>query len=131
MDEIGVKHRIVGIPWVKGQSGNPRGRPKRLNSVTTLLAELLKDDPDRVRARWTKAGKWTGAMNVANALYLKMKAGDVNALKLGTDRTEGRVKETVDVQVDNKQTVIQVVSENTKSLTERVMAGERTESMNN
>ena len=41
-----AKKQQVGIPFEKGKSGNPAGRPKGTKNYLTLLEEALKDVED-------------------------------------------------------------------------------------
>ena len=59
--------------WKQGESGNPNGRPK--SSVTTLL----KNTPD--------ADKHT----IATKLTTMAKEGDLKAIDMFIDRTDGKV----------------------------------------
>jgi len=84
----------------KGTSGNPKGRPKKENCLTSLLRELLEGDPNQVRKRWkgVKSGKrkMTGAQNLAIALYNKAVAGDLKAIQMIYERTEGKVPQPLE-----------------------------------
>jgi len=72
------------IPWKPGQSGNPRGRPK--NSVTTLLRETPIEDR---RA-------------IATKLVELAKNGDLKAIDMFVDRTDGKIRDDTGGQ-DNRQ----------------------------
>jgi hypothetical protein len=66
-------------PWRKGQSGNPKGRPKRSESVTQWIHELSQQvDTD---------GMMKGQL-VAEAVYAAALSGDMRAAKLILDRIE-------------------------------------------
>jgi hypothetical protein len=66
------QHRPRGRPWVKGQSGNPAGRPAGCRNKATRAAELYLDGESEALVR--KA--------VEEAL-----AGGAVAMKLCLDRT--------------------------------------------
>ena len=65
--------------WKPGQSGNPRGRPKRKDFDGDLRAALRKNRGARNR-------------ELVEALIAKAKTGDVPALKLIAERIGGRPK---------------------------------------
>ena len=125
MSESAVKQRVVGKPFPKGTTGNPNGRPPKINCVSSLLAELLQGDPEKVKQKWLK-GQPTGAMVVAMAMFGKMGRGDLTAIKEGLDRVEGKVKDTTDITTNGQslnQTTINVVSEKAKAITEAIING--------
>jgi hypothetical protein len=68
--------------WKKGESGNPKGRPKKIPELRELLANVLGDEKD---------GK-TAAEAILMALRNKAIKGDVRAAELLLDRAYGRVK---------------------------------------
>ena len=129
------KTKAVNAGWAnlrpaqKGEIRNPNGRPSRPNCVSSLLAELIKGDAEKVKAKWLKETKNhpTGGMIIAMAFFAKMGRGDLTAIKEGLDRVEGRVKEHTDItsngETINKPT-IQVVSPQGKDITEAIIAGE-------
>ncbi len=70
-------------PFKKGQSGNPKGRPKKIPELRELLANVLGDEKD---------GK-TAAEAILMALRAKAVKGDVRAAELLLDRAYGKVKD--------------------------------------
>jgi hypothetical protein len=78
------------MPFQKGQSGNPAGRPRNEQTITTVLRRLLLEKEDG-KAR---------AEHVAISLIRLARAGDVNAIKLVFERIDGKVTEPVDVTTD-------------------------------
>ena len=84
--------------FVPGQSGNPNGSPKKPQSVSMLLRELIENNPEKVLKKWQKMPCYpTGAMLIAKALFTKMGKGDITAIREGLDRVEGKVKDTHEI----------------------------------
>src|SRR5262245_50295357 len=82
-------------PWKRGQSGNPAGRPKKRTVSEELRARLEEQYPGRSDATY-------GRM-VAEALVTEAITGNVPAIKEIFDRTEGKPKQTVDVNLAERQ----------------------------
>ncbi len=125
-----VKLRTVGIPFKAG--ADPRrkldGRPPRITCVSSLLAELIKGDATKVKAKWEKETKGhpTGGMLIAMAMFKKMANGDLTACKEGLDRVEGKVTEHVDTTTKGESlnhTSIEVVSPAAKEATQAIISG--------
>jgi len=77
--------------WVKGQSGNPAGRPKgTVNLTSRLKAELLQElgasPEDGVRADL-----------IIHALIEEAKGGNMQAINCILDRLEGKVTDKVEM----------------------------------
>lgn len=92
--------------WKKGVSGNPRGRPKKRDSLTNLLREEIgKICPaDREKRTWEH-------LIVRATLQLAMK-GNATALKGVWERLDGKVLQVEKVQfggADGKGITINVV----------------------
>ena len=81
--------------WKKGQSGNPKGQPRKLPELRDLLANVLGDEKD---------GK-SAAEAILMALRAKATKGDVRAAELLLDRAYGKPKQDIDIQA-NIATVI-------------------------
>ena len=86
------ENRGLSSRWQKGQSGNPAGRPRKEDCITSLLKEQLVEpkpqDPD----------KRTWAQCVVDALLQSAVAGNVKAAGLILERTEGKIKDTFQVE---------------------------------
>ena len=84
-------------PFKKGQSGNPKGRPKKLPELDKLLAEVLGEE--------NKDG-----ITAADMLLRKLRAmaaqGNIRAIELLLDRAYGKAKQTVDMEVTQRMTII-------------------------
>ena len=72
--------------WKKGQSGNPKGRPK-LPDLKDALAKVLADEQNGM----------TALEATLAALRAKAVRGDVRAAEVLLDRAFGKSAQTVDV----------------------------------
>ena len=70
----------------KGQTGNPKGRPKKLPELDELLANVLGEEKDGV----------TAAEAILKALRMKAAKGDVRAAEVLLDRGYGKAKQYID-----------------------------------
>jgi ribosomal protein L17 len=76
------------MPYKKGQSGNPLGRPKKGETPTDLLRE-------KVEIPKTAAAKMARKEKIVEKLISLAEAGDLSALKYLFDRLDGRPKESI------------------------------------
>ena len=84
-------------PFKKGQSGNPKGRPKKENAISDILNRLL-DTP--------KDDKTQREILLERVLQMALK-GDRWAINFIADRTEGKALERVIKQKVND--VIEII----------------------
>lgn len=75
------------IPYKKGQSGNPKGRPRVLPELNKLLREVLGEEKDGIAA----------AQAILMALRAKATKGDVRAAEVLLDRAYGKAKEHIEM----------------------------------
>lgn len=73
-------------PFKKGQSGNPKGRPRKLPQLDALLDSVLGEEKDGV----------TAAEAILKALRQKATKGDVRAAEVLLDRAYGKAKQNID-----------------------------------
>lgn len=76
-------------PFKKGQSGNPRGRPKKLPQLDLLLADVLGEEKDGI----------TAAEAILKALRMKATKGDVRAAEVILDRAYGKSKQVNELTI--------------------------------
>jgi hypothetical protein len=76
-----------------GQSGNPAGRPKSITLSEALRLELAKAHPQG-------DGEQTYAEAIAAILCQTAAQGNILAAKEIADRTEGRPKQAVDIEMN-------------------------------
>ena len=111
----GNSKRVIGKPFKKGQSGNPKGRPKKGEAWADVANDLLNSKEIDITMK-TADGK-IKRLNLESDKTLRhaviigqinsAMAGNVQAAKEVADRTEGRAKEFR--EVTNKNDPIQVM----------------------
>ena len=96
----------VGKQFPKGQSGNPQGRPKLTRLTDALRQQLAETSPD--------ATEETQAEQIARTLIREAISGNVQAAREIGDRTEGRAKQAIDLdlQINDWRTLAQNYSLN-------------------
>jgi hypothetical protein len=77
------------MPFTKGKSGNPAGRPKRGAALTDILSYKLDQKTD--------GGKLRREV-IADKLIELAEAGDLPALRCIFDRLDGKPRETVELK---------------------------------
>lgn len=75
-------------PFKKGESGNPKGRPK-LPDLKEEIAKVMGEEKDGINA----------VNAVLRAMRKKAMTGDVRAAELLLDRSFGKVKQEMDVDI--------------------------------
>ncbi len=107
-----------------GQSGNPAGRPKGVRHLSTVLKEMLEAiAPDAVVdvaeiKQFIKRKKITNADAIAARLmHDAIVEGDIDAIKVIADRTEGKAPASLDVTSGGEKVqtkfVVEVINERT------------------
>lgn len=94
ISEEARKRQLANLkkPWAKGQSGNPKGRPKTRTlseAYRAALAQPIPGDPD---------GR-TYADKIAEMVISAAASGDVPAARELADRTEGKPRQMLDVDM--------------------------------
>lgn len=74
--------------YVKGTSGNRRGRPPKLPALDTLMAEILGEKKDGV----------TAMKVILMALRAKAFKGDIRAAEILFDRAYGRTRSLLEIE---------------------------------
>lgn len=77
------------MTWAKGQSGNPKGTPKRKEQFAPIIRRVLRsragpDDPTEAEA-------------VVHAMIAAAKAGDMVAAKFLVERMDGLLARPVEI----------------------------------
>jgi hypothetical protein len=85
-------------PFKKGQSGNPKGRPKKLPELDKLLADVLGEVGE--------VSGITAAEQILRALRAKAAKGDIRAAEVLLDRGYGKAKQHTDITLNQIPTPI-------------------------
>ena len=111
--------------WVKGQSGNPRGRPRKEVCLTSQLKELLLEVPQIVDSKTGEINQRTGIELIALAWFRGLLKANPVLLKEALERIEGKVKQPLEhTGAGGKSIRIEVVSPKARELTQRLINGE-------
>ncbi|MDR0474926.1 MAG: DUF5681 domain-containing protein [Treponema sp.] len=78
------------MPFKQGKSGNPKGRPKKGETLTDLLREKI-ETPKTPREKLTRKEK------ITEKLIALAEAGDLSAIKYMFDRLDGRPIESIEL----------------------------------
>ena len=78
------------MPFSKGKSGNPQGRPKKGETLTDLLRE-------KIEVPKTAKEKLTRKERIIEQLITLAEGGDLAALRYVFDRIDGRPKESIEL----------------------------------
>jgi len=80
--------------WKKGQSGNPKGRPKKAFSITSLAKEMLDEQADYISPHALPQDK-TWRQMIVRAWLKKCAEGDISAIRELNERLEGRASQII------------------------------------
>lgn len=100
------------INFEKGESGNPKGRPRKLPEIDDLLAEVLgEEEGDEAR-------------EILHALLKKAKRGDVRAAEVLLDRAYGKAKQDITQRttIEDKRKDLSNLTDDDISTLERIYA---------
>lgn len=89
------KHRFK-----KGQSGNPKGRPKNARNRSTIAKEILNILSTGVNPLTREEEEMSQEHWVYLSMLNKSRKGDVAASKLILDSAYGQAKEQIDLNAD-------------------------------
>ena len=92
------------IPFKKGQSGNPSGRPKGSLNRSTIAKKWLEvfsqEELEDGEVKWL-----SNEEAITLALIRKARNGDVNAYKALMDSAYGTAKDTVDINSNETKSI--------------------------
>ena len=84
------------MPFKKGQSGNPKGRPKSSKLFKDALNLAVHERVDEKPLRGVETGDKTKLRRIAEVLVENAMDGDIPAIKEVADRLDGKAHQTTD-----------------------------------
>lgn len=93
MDDKQVKNTGKAHRWKKGESGNPKGRPRKEVSLTSLLKKYLDDVPDIQVGGKTNTKSWMEL--IVQAWLVGAYKGNAQLMRELLDRVEGKVPQPI------------------------------------
>ena len=99
-------HRLAPYQWQKGVSGNPNGRPKKASYVTRMYNRVLRKSKNRQEIE-TGLLETLTSKGMAKVLLLREMA----------ERTEGKVAQEQDINLNVTLSLAETVNERRKRLT--------------
>ena len=102
-----VNNRHTKTTWVKGQSGNPNGRPKKSTSWSEIANDLLDSNEIMIVYSTSKETKdlhlkvdknKTIRHAIVSALINEAMSGNIQAIKELYDRTEGKPAQKLEIE---------------------------------
>lgn len=86
-------------PFVKGQSGNPNGRPKKLPALDLIMTNVMGDEKNGISA--------------AEAIIMKLRdmatKGDIKAAQVLLDRAYGKAKQDIDITTQGEKVTVPTI----------------------
>ena len=105
------------IPFQKGISGNPNGRPRKyvsllkdsgykLSEINDTIQSMMAMDLEELKQVWDNPKATILEKTIANAMKKSLEKGSLYSLETLLTRVYGKPKEQVDMNVDNKVEVV-------------------------
>jgi poly-beta-hydroxyalkanoate depolymerase len=105
------------IQFVKGQSGNPNGRPRKyvsllkeqgykLSEINDTIQVMMSMDVDELKSVYDNPKATILEKTIANAMNKSLQKGSLYSLDTLLTRVYGKPKEQMDIKTDNKIEVI-------------------------
>jgi len=105
------------IPFVKGQSGNPNGRPRKyvsllkeqgykLSEINDTIQAMMAMDIFELKLVYDNTNATILEKTIAHAMRKSLEKGSLYSLETLLTRVYGKPKEQMDIKSDNKIEVI-------------------------
>jgi hypothetical protein len=105
------------MPFERGQSGNPKGRPRKGKSLTEALEKILKQKREDGRKNYDA---------LADTLVkLAIEDKNITAIRYIMDRVDGRPKETININDADIESALATAFNSTQE--PEIETGEETE----
>lgn len=93
--------------WVKGVSGNPKGKPKRGETFTDILNKVMREKSVEWKTKSGRKKHISGKEAAARKLVELAVKGDMGAIKYIGDRMDGKPAITEKISNDSMQEIIE------------------------
>ncbi len=108
----GNKH---GNRWKLGESGNPEGRPKKENCITSLMKNDMESIPALLPDRSINKQKLNWAQIIKNTLMFAAASGQADFMRMVLNRLEGKVPERLHHGLDTHPSdIVDLIRKNFK-----------------
>jgi len=105
------------IPFVKGQSGNPNGRPRKyvtllkdqgykLSEINDTIQVMMSMDVEELKSVYDNPRATILEKTIANAMNKSLNKGSLYSLDTLLTRVYGKPKEQMDIQQDTRIEVV-------------------------
>jgi hypothetical protein len=105
------------IPFVKGQSGNPNGRPRKyvsllkeqgykLSEINDTIQVMMSMDIEELKSVYDNPKATILEKTIANAMNKSLAKGSLYSLDTLLTRVYGKPKEQMDIQQDSRIEVV-------------------------
>jgi hypothetical protein len=105
------------IPFVKGQSGNPNGRPRKyvtllkdqgykLSEINDTIQVMMSMDVEELKSVYDNPRATILEKTIANAMNKSLNKGSLYSLDTLLTRVYGKPKEQMDIQQDSRIEVV-------------------------
>jgi hypothetical protein len=107
------------MQWEKGESGNPKGRPKKLvpslkiegyklAEINDTIQSIISMTVDELKMVWDNPKSTILEKTVAGALRKSLEKGNLESVETLINRVYGKPKEKLDVTSDGKPISINI-----------------------
>ena len=110
--------------WEKGESGNPKGRAKKLvpsmkvegyklTEINDTIQSIISMTVDELKQVWDNPKSTILEKTVAGALKKSLEKGNLESVETLINRVYGKPKEKIDIESKNESTIrIQIIKNN-------------------
>jgi len=104
-------------PWIKGQSGNPNGRPRKIvnvlgkfgykkGEINETISTMMTLTMEELKDIYQDKNSTILEKTIASALKKGIEKGDLGGIETLLNRVYGRAKSEVDVNMDSPIQII-------------------------
>jgi hypothetical protein len=106
--------------WEKGESGNPKGRPKKLvpsmkvegyklTEINDTIQAIISMTMDELKLVWNNPNSTILEKTVAGALKKSLEKGNLESVETLINRVYGKPKDKIDLTTDGQPLSINIV----------------------